>query len=103
MTATAISVALVVAGLLVWERWDQRRGVDEEHARREGEFGWRLIKLIAMAVVALAAGLVLHALEVPGAIVVVIVGLVALVLLIYIVPIFGSRKVRRTAAGRRTG
>ncbi len=92
MTATAISVALVVAGLFVWERWDQRRGVDEEHAARQGEFGWRLVKLIAVAVAALAAGLVLQALEVPGAIAVVIVGLVALLLLIYIVPFFGPRK-----------
>ena len=92
MTATGISVALVVAGLVVWERWDQRRGGDEEHAARQGEFGWRLVKLIAVAVAALVVGLVLQALEVPGAIIVVIVGLVALLLLLYIVPFFGPRK-----------
>lgn len=103
MTATAISVALVVAGLFVWERWDQHRGVDEEHAARQGEFGWRLIKLMAIAVAAITAGLVLQALEVPGAIIVVIVGPVALLLLIYVVPFFGPRKGRRPAAGRRIG
>ena len=100
MTATAISVALVVAGLFVWERWDQRRGVDEEHAARQGEFGWRLIKLIAVAVAAVTAGLILQALEVLAAIIVVIVGVVALLLLIYIVPFLGPRKRRRQTPRR---
>ena len=92
MTGTLISAAVLVVGLFLWDRWEQRRGVDQQHAARQGEFGLRLVKLVALAVLALAAGLALQGLGVPGAIVVVIVALLALLLLIYVMPFFAPRK-----------
>jgi hypothetical protein len=92
VTGTIISVVLVIVGLFAWGVWDRRRAVDEELEARQGEFGWRLIKLIALAVVALVAGLVLQALDVPAALIVVVVALVALLLVIYIAPLFAPWK-----------
>ena len=99
MAETVINIALVagiVAGIVwLWERWEQRRGLDEEHSARENEYGWRLVKLISLAVVLLAVGLTLAALDVPGASIAALVTCGALLVLIYVAPFLGPRKRRR--------
>lgn len=79
----------------MWERWDERRGVDDELAERQGEYGGRLLQFLGGAIVLLAAGLVLDAVGVPGAGVVALIAIAGLLLLVYVAPFFGPRRRRR--------
>lgn len=54
---------------------------------REGELGWRLLKLVAGAFVLLIAGLVLEGVGVPGGAIAAAVGLLVLFVLIWATPV----------------
>jgi hypothetical protein len=95
MTEALITVVAVIAIAFVLERWEERRGVDEELAERQGEYGWRVLQLLGGAVLLLAVGLVLDALGVPGAGVAALIALAGPLLLVYVAPFFGPRKRRR--------
>jgi peptidoglycan/LPS O-acetylase OafA/YrhL len=95
MSETLITVVAVVAIVFVWERWEQRRGIDEELAERQGEYGWRLMQFLGGAFLLLVVGLVLDAVGVPGAGVAALIGLAGLVLLVYVAPFLGPRRRRR--------
>ena len=92
---TVITVVVVVAIVFMWETWEKRRGVDEEFAEREGEYGWRLIQLLGAAVVLLTAGLVLEAFGVPGGGVTAVIALAGLLFLVNVAPWLGPRRRRR--------
>lgn len=95
MSETLITAVAFVAIVYFWERWEARRGVDEELAERQGDYGWRLMQLFGAALLMLTVGLVLDGLGVPGAGVVALVALAGMVLLFYVAPFFGPRRRRR--------
>jgi hypothetical protein len=68
------------------------RDEDLDFERREGDYGWRLIKGTGYAALALAASLVLNALGIPGVIYIALAALAALLLLVYVAPFLGPRR-----------
>jgi hypothetical protein len=92
--AFLITVVVVVVVVELWNSWERRRGLDDEHVARQADYGWRVIKLIGLAVVLLTVGLALEALGMPGAGVTALIALAALVLLLYAAPWLGPRQRR---------
>lgn len=83
---TLIAAGVLVVWLFLWDLRNQRRETDDVKAEYEGELGIRLMKSMAVGLVALTAALVLDGLGVPGAAVLAAAAIVALLLLFYVAP-----------------
>lgn len=67
----------------------------EGFAERQGAYGWRLLKRIALTLVVLLVALVLAGLEVPGAKFIAVAAVFAFIALMYVGPWLGPRRKSR--------
>lgn len=91
-----IVVMLLAAG--AWSWWDERRPRDPQADERDASLAARLVRTIVVMVVVLAVALLLAAWHVPGAAIVAMIALIAIMGLVYIGPFLGRMQRRR---GRR--
>jgi hypothetical protein len=67
----------------------------EDFAERQGAYGWRLLKRIALALVVLLVALVLAGLDVPGAKLIAVGAVFSFIALMYVGPWLGPRRKHR--------
>jgi hypothetical protein len=65
---------------------------EEEFGERQGAYGWRLLKRIALALIVLFVALVLAGLDVPGAKLIAVGAVLAFIALMYVGPWLGPRR-----------
>lgn len=92
MSSTVVRIAVVLLGAGAWSWWDERRSHAPQADDRAATFAGRLVGKILAMVVLLAVALLLTAFHVPGATIVAMIALVAIIALEYVGPWVGLAK-----------